>query len=277
MTKIQFCFSLLFHQIRDNTFEEVGEPLRPIQLNNTQLCRELAQKYSRERDPDIRELARILSKAHVKALIETHDEVGERALHHTASIPPTSVLPKEFIDITDSEMPGAETIRMVGLRRNPNEPLGLTVEVDEHSQLVVARILAGGMIDRQALLNPGDVILEVNGVPVATPEQLQDQILLAKESVTLKIGPSVEEEMKSARLIMSGGQVKNGRNLNSGKKLTVSNLSLSFFRFVFILYSKFNFKLFLSCTKRQFFLVEKIAYDFVNIFHFEHTFLLLAV
>lgn len=209
-------------QIRDNTFEEVGEPLRPVQLNNTSLCRELAQKYSRERHPDARELARILSKAHVKAIIETHDEVGERALVQKASIPPTSVLPKEFIEITDSDMPGAETIRMVGLRRNPNEPLGLTVEVDDHDQLVVARILAGGMIDRQALLNPGDVILEVNGVPVSTPEQLQDQILLAKESVTLKIGPSVDEEMKSARLIMSGGQVKSGRNLNSGKKLTVS-------------------------------------------------------
>lgn len=166
----------------------------------------------------------------MKALIETHDEVGERALQLIAIPPisPISVLPKEFIEITDSEMPGAETIRMVGLRRNPNEPLGLTVEIDEHSQLVVARILAGGMIDRQALLQPGDVILEVNGVPVSTPEGLQDQILLAKESVTLKIGPSVDEEMKSARLIMSGGQVKNGRNLNTGKKLTVSCCVLCF-------------------------------------------------
>lgn len=116
----------------------------------------------------------------------------------------------------------SETIKMVGLRRNPNEPLGLTVEVDEHDQLQVARILAGGMIDRQGLLHAGDVILEVNGVPVSTPEQLQDQISLAKESLTLKIGPSVDEEMKSARLTISGGQVKNGRNLDSGKKLTVS-------------------------------------------------------
>ncbi|GAB0098548.1 hypothetical protein DMENIID0001_142920 [Sergentomyia squamirostris] len=99
-----------------------------------------------------------------------------------------------------------ETIKMVCLRRKPNEPLGLTVEIDEHKQLMVARIIAGGMIDRQGLLNPGDVILEVNGVSVSTPEDLQAQISVAKESVTLKIGPNFEEEMKSARLTMSGGQ-----------------------------------------------------------------------
>lgn len=131
-------------------------------------------------------------------------------------------------------MPG-ETIKMVGLRKNPNEPLGLTVEVDEHNQLMVARIIAGGMIDRQGLLTPGDVILEVNGVVVKTPEDLQTEISRAKESVTLKIGPCLEEEMKSARIVMSGGQVKNGRNLETGKKLTVSCVCFS----LFVVYSPF--------------------------------------
>lgn len=209
------------------------------------MCRDLVQKFSRERHTDARELARILSKPHIKALIETHDEIGERTLNaisqasndkssNSQSATASLLSSSNLWNIGEHEMPGAETIRMVGLRRNPNEPLGLTVEVDEHSQLVVARILAGGMIDRQALLHPGDVILEVNGVPVSTPEQLQDQILLAKESVTLKIGPSVDEEMKSARLIMSGGQVKNGRNLNSGKKLTVSHLCYEFCMICFV-------------------------------------------
>lgn len=193
-----------------------------MRLDNIQLCRDIVNKLSRERHIDARELARILSKPHIKALIETHDEVGRRSYTAKPPVNPISLLSKEFIEFTDNIMPGAETIRMVGLRRNQNEPLGLTVEIDEHNQLVVARILAGGMIDRQALLHKGDVILEVNGVPVSSPEQLQDQILLAKESVTLKIGPSVEEEMKSGRIIMSGGQVKNGRNLDTGKKLTVS-------------------------------------------------------
>jgi len=49
------------------------------------------------------------------------------------------------------------------------------------------------------------VILEVNGVGVKSPEELQTEISRAKESVTLKIGPSVDEEMKSARLTAVGG------------------------------------------------------------------------
>lgn len=158
-------------------------------------------------------------------MIDTHDEVGEQPVKES---PKRIDFGSELFDIENNEMP-SETIKMVGLRRNPNEPLGLTVEVDEHKQLMVARILSGGMIDRQGLLHPGDVILEVNGVAVSTPEGLQEQILLAKESVTLKIGPSLDEEMKSARLTMSGGQVKNGRNLDTGKKLTVSCVFLFHF------------------------------------------------
>lgn len=163
-------------------------------------------------------------------MIETHDEVGEQPVKDS---PKRIDFGSELFDIENNEMP-SETIKMVGLRRNPNEPLGLTVEVDEHKQLMVARILSGGMIDRQGLLHPGDVILEVNGVAVSTPEGLQAQISLAKESLTLKIGPSLDEEMKSARLTMSGGQVKNGRNLDTGKKLTVSCVFL-FISVVFVL------------------------------------------
>lgn len=122
-------------------------------------------------------------------------------------------------------MPVGETIKMVGIRKNPNEPLGLTVEVDDYNQLIVARILSGGMIDRQGLLNAGDVILEVNGVGVSSPEELQNEISRAKESVTLKIGPSIDEEMKSARLTAVGGgggsQVKS-KSHEAGKKLAVS-------------------------------------------------------
>lgn len=207
-------------------------------MNNKELISEILEKCSSARHPDARELARILNKPHVKSLIATHDEVGEQPVKDS---PKRIDFVNHLIDIENNEMP-SETIKMVGLRRNPNEPLGLTVEVDEHKQLMVARILSGGMIDRQGLLHPGDVILEVNGVPVSTPEGLQEQISLAKESVTLKIGPSLDEEMKSARLTMSGGQVKNGRNLDTGKKLTVSCVfGFHFFILVVFRYIKFGF------------------------------------
>lgn len=127
------------------------------------------------------------------------------------------------LEANGSTMPVGETIKMVGIRKNPNEPLGLTVELDEYNQLIVARILAGGMIDRQGLLNAGDVILEVNGVGVNSPEELQTEISRAKESVTLKIGPSVDEEMKSARLTVAGGAQVKSKTQEAGKKLAVSD------------------------------------------------------
>lgn len=43
----------------------------------------------------------------------------------------------------------------------------------EDGQLVIARILGGGAVDRQGLLHVGDIIGEVNGVSVRTAEQLQ--------------------------------------------------------------------------------------------------------
>ncbi|XP_052868398.1 protein PALS2 isoform X2 [Anopheles cruzii] len=229
--------------------EEAPAALRPARVENAPLLKEVIDRCSLSRNPHARELARIFRYPHFRALLEAHDEIGETLLEalqkpaqSTASPSPSSTAVaqvtgqlsssnggsgSELVDggtsaellLTGGEMPG-ETIKMVGIRRNPDEPLGLTVEVDEHDQLVVARIIAGGMIDRQGLLHPGDVILEVNGVPVTTPEELQGEISQAKESVTLKIGPSLEEEMKSARLTMAGGQVKNGRNLDTGKKLT---------------------------------------------------------
>lgn len=119
-----------------------------------------------------------------------------------------------------------ETIKMVGLLRIPNQPLGLTVEVDEHKQLVVARILAGGVIDKQGLLHPGDVILEVNGTPVRTPEELQIEVSRAKENLTLKIGPNIDEEMRSGR-VSSGPQKQNGiTKVHPEKKLNVNQCLL---------------------------------------------------
>ncbi|KAF2898279.1 hypothetical protein ILUMI_07895 [Ignelater luminosus] len=113
-------------------------------------------------------------------------------------------------------MPG-EAIRMVGIRRKPDEPLGLTVQVDESKNLVIARILGGGTIDKQGLLHVGDVILEVNGVPVFTPEDLQSEISRAKESVTLKIGPRDSVDINSTH----AAQVTNGSTVESmQKKLT---------------------------------------------------------
>ncbi|XP_065356898.1 protein PALS2 [Calliphora vicina] len=202
----------------------------PAHLNNKPICDDIIRKFSPSRRLESRELAKLLAQPHFRALIRAHDEIGylyEARLKaaggsltklETISQRQTGgyLFPTELIN---TPMP-VETIKMVGLRRNPNQPLGLTVEIDEHKQLVVARIMAGGVIDKQGLLHRGDVILEVNGTPVRTPEDLQVEVSRAKENLTLKIGPNLDEEIRSSRLI--SGQVKqNGvAKIEPGKKLT---------------------------------------------------------
>lgn len=64
----------------------------------------------------------------------------------------------------------------------------------ERGELVIARILHGGMIDQQGLLHVGDVIKEVNGKEVGNdPKVLQEMLKKASGSVILKILPSYQE------------------------------------------------------------------------------------
>lgn len=67
---------------------------------------------------------------------------------------------------------------------------GFTVQLDENGNLVVARVMAGGVIEKQGLLRPGDVILEVNNVDVTTPDGLQFEVNKARENVSLRIAPN---------------------------------------------------------------------------------------
>uniref|UniRef100_A0A6A7FQD0 MAGUK p55 subfamily member 6-like isoform X1 n=2 Tax=Hirondellea gigas TaxID=1518452 RepID=A0A6A7FQD0_9CRUS len=87
-----------------------------------------------------------------------------------------------------------DTIRMVGIRRVPqNEPLGLTVKEDGNGYVVIARILAGGSIDRQGMLKVGDAILEVNGTEILSLEDLHKEIGGCGETVNLKILPAARD------------------------------------------------------------------------------------
>ncbi|XP_067006977.1 protein PALS2 isoform X2 [Anabrus simplex] len=155
----------------------------PVATGNLELVGEVSYSCEKVWSKDARELAAILKNPHLKALLESHDIVAEKSYEKVPQ--PEPVLPANGMT--------ADAIRMVGLRKNPKEPLGLTVQVDDSNNLVIARILGGGMIDRQGLLHVGDVILEVNGVPVSSPEELQAEIMKAEDSVTLKIGPGYEE------------------------------------------------------------------------------------
>lgn len=68
---------------------------------------------------------------------------------------------------------------------------GLTVQVDEAGNMIIARILGGSTAARQGLLRTGEVILEVNGKQVRSPEELQQVIQDAKENLSLKVAPGL--------------------------------------------------------------------------------------
>lgn len=88
-------------------------------------------------------------------------------------------------------------IRIVKVLRTETErSLGVTVRVED-GNIVVARILAGSLADKQGALQVGDIILSVNKSEVYTPEQVQEELKrsINDDIVLLKIVPSFREEL----------------------------------------------------------------------------------
>jgi calcium/calmodulin-dependent serine protein kinase len=122
----------------------------------------------------------------VQALLHTHDVVarevyGEEALRVT----PPPIQPylnggDEIDNITDNggELQHVTRVRLVQFQKNTDEPMGITLKMTEDGRCIVARIMHGGMIHRQATLHVGDEIREINGQPVQNQTVSQLQRLL---------------------------------------------------------------------------------------------------
>ncbi|KAM3959789.1 peripheral plasma membrane protein CASK-like isoform 2-T2 [Aphomia sociella] len=147
----------------------------------------------------IHELRRVLALPHIKALLQAHDVVarevyGEESLR--ASPPPvngrTTAPPPEDEEDTEPEFENVTRVRLVQFQKNTDEPMGITLKLADDGRCIVARIMHGGMIHRQATLHVGDEIREINGTPVANQSvaQLQRMLREARGSVTFKIVPS---------------------------------------------------------------------------------------
>uniref|UniRef100_A0AAQ6ANA5 Membrane protein, palmitoylated 2a (MAGUK p55 subfamily member 2) n=1 Tax=Amphiprion ocellaris TaxID=80972 RepID=A0AAQ6ANA5_AMPOC len=176
--------------------ESLKEPrLSPVRENNVELLQEILRDLDpfTHRSDTAAELSHILTQPHFQSLLETHDSVASQACD---SAPPS---PCDFVDHEPDEshthnlqLP-PDAIRMVGIRKVAGEHLGVTFKVDG-GELVIARILHGGMIDQQGLLHVGDIIKEVNGREVGQdPRVLQEELQAASGSVVLKILPSYHE------------------------------------------------------------------------------------
>uniref|UniRef100_A0AAR5Q1T0 MAGUK p55 subfamily member 6 n=1 Tax=Dendroctonus ponderosae TaxID=77166 RepID=A0AAR5Q1T0_DENPD len=168
----------------------------PETLRSLDLHKDIYIRCSRSWNRDARELADILNQPHIKRLLESHDQIAD-GTQNTKPRPKTEP-PKLFPNGMTND-----AIRMVGVRKKNGEPLGLTVQINENDNLVIARILEGGMIEKQGLLHIGDVILEVNGNQVRTPEDLQVEVAKSKDSVTLKVG-NVQSSETHESIVMNG-------------------------------------------------------------------------
>ncbi|KAF6299105.1 membrane palmitoylated protein 2 [Rhinolophus ferrumequinum] len=162
--------------------------LEAVRDNNLELVQEILRDLAQlaEQSSTAAELSRILQEPHFQSLLETHDSVASK----TYETPP----PSPGLDPTFSNQPvPPDAVRMVGIRKTAGEHLGVTFRV-EGGELVIARILHGGMVAQQGLLHVGDIIKEVNGQPVGSdPRALQELLRSASGSVILKILPSYQE------------------------------------------------------------------------------------
>ncbi|XP_048686119.1 MAGUK p55 subfamily member 2 isoform X1 [Lepidochelys kempii] len=162
--------------------------LEAVRDNNVELVQEILQDIAHVAGSNstAAELACILQEPHFQSLLETHDSVASKSYE---TPPPSPLLDPMF----NNQPVPPDAVRMVGIRKTAAEHLGVTFRV-ERGELVVARILHGGMIDQQGLLHVGDVIKEVNGKEVGNdPKVLQEMLKNATGSVVLKILPSYQE------------------------------------------------------------------------------------
>ncbi|KFZ47032.1 MAGUK p55 subfamily member 6, partial [Antrostomus carolinensis] len=163
--------------------------LEAVSDNNLELVNEILEDISPliNKDENIAELVGILKEPHFQSLLEAHDIVASKCYDS----PPSS--PEVNNSSVNNQIVPVDAIRILGIHKRAGEPLGVTFRV-ENNDLVIARILHGGMIDRQGLLHVGDIIKEVNGHEVGNnPKELQELLKNISGSVTLKILPSYRD------------------------------------------------------------------------------------
>ncbi|KAM6057466.1 55 kDa erythrocyte membrane protein isoform 2-T2 [Theristicus caerulescens] len=73
-------------------------------------------------------------------------------------------------------------IRLVQFEKVTEEPMGITLKLNDKQSCMVARIFHGGMIHRQGSLHVGDEIIEINGQSVSnhSVDQLQKMLMFMR-------------------------------------------------------------------------------------------------
>ncbi|KAK5860584.1 hypothetical protein PBY51_022048 [Eleginops maclovinus] len=146
---------------------------------------------------EARELHHLLSTPHIQALLSSHDSVAQSDFG--------PVLPPLPDDMPEDE----EAMRIVCLVKN-NQPLGATIRRDEKTGAVyIARVIHGGLADRSGLLHSGDLLVEVNGNPVAglEPEQVIQILMNSHGTILFKVIPDAAQSSSSHKSVFMKAMV----------------------------------------------------------------------
>ncbi|XP_070156776.1 peripheral plasma membrane protein CASK isoform X11 [Polyergus mexicanus] len=193
-------------ELYDRISARVPTPYRAPQTDAAQRARDVEEilreaEHSAVRNidrADLRELHELLVQPHMRALLQAHDVAGHEVYGEEA----TRVTPPPLLTYLNGgdDLEGQNgdldekitRVRLVQFQKNTDEPMGITLKMNEDGQCFVARIMHGGMIHRQATLHVGDEIREINGIPVQNQSvnALQKILREARGSVTFKIVPS---------------------------------------------------------------------------------------
>ncbi|XP_052003964.1 MAGUK p55 subfamily member 4-like [Xyrauchen texanus] len=136
---------------------------------------------------EAQELYILLRSPHMQALLSSHDSVAQKDYG--------PVLPPIPDDLPEDE----EAVRIVCLVKN-NQPLGATIKKDEKTgNILIARVIHGGLADRSGLLHPGDKLVEVNGHTVQglQPEHVIQILVRSQGNILFKVIPNSPQPVNS--------------------------------------------------------------------------------
>ncbi|CAG9840260.1 unnamed protein product [Diabrotica balteata] len=176
---------------------------KPESTEGRDLLKKVQIRCSLSWNIDARELGNLLNSPEINTLIDCHDDIAKI---YENTKPEKNNLPKLFPNgITGQEY------RIMGVRQKPGELLGLTVQVDENGNFTTVRIIEGVMIKKhdKQYVTCRRHYLEVNGTPVATPEDLQTGIAKTKDHLTLKVHSNTGNgKVTHSNIVMANGITK---------------------------------------------------------------------
>ncbi|KAF6115079.1 membrane palmitoylated protein 4 [Phyllostomus discolor] len=165
--------------------------LAPASSHAQALCYEVVEiLHATSSSPEIQELRQILQAPHFQALLSAHDTVAQKDFE--------PLLPPLPDNIPESE----EAMRIVCLVKN-QQPLGATIKRHEMTgDILVARIIHGGLAERSGLLYAGDKLVEVNGVSVEglDPEQVIHILAMSRGTIMFKVVPVSDPPVNSQKM-----------------------------------------------------------------------------